>query len=40
MENVAVEVADNIIEKDLLQEIIASIINEEDYNEELKLKMH
>lgn len=39
MENIAVTVADNIIGKDLLQEIIFSIINEEDYNEELKLKI-
>lgn len=39
MENVAVTVADNIIDKELLNEIIASIINEEDYSEELKLKI-
>lgn len=39
MENIAVTVADNIIEKDLLLEIITSIINEEDYNEGLKLKI-
>lgn len=39
MENIAVTVADNIIDKDLLQEIITSIINEEDYSEELKLKI-
>jgi len=39
MENIAVTVADNIIEKDLLLEIITSIINEEDYNEILKLKI-
>lgn len=39
MENIAVTVADNIIEKDLLLEIICSIINDEDYNEELKLKI-
>lgn len=39
MENIAVTVADNIIDKDLLQEIIISIINEEEYNEELKLKI-
>ena len=39
MENIAVTVADNIIDKDLLQEIIVSLINEEEYNEELKLKI-
>ncbi len=39
MENIAVTVADNIIEKDLLLEIITSIINEEDYNEVVKLKI-
>ena len=39
MENIAVTVADNVIDKDLLHEIITSIINEEEYNEELKLKI-
>lgn len=39
MENIAVTVADNIIDKELLFEIIYSIINEEDYNETLKLKI-
>ena len=39
MENIAVTVADNIIEKKLLSEIIVSLINEEDYNEQLKLKI-
>ncbi|MGB4775207.1 MAG: Fic family protein, partial [Daejeonella sp.] len=39
MENIAVSVADNVIEKELLLEIITSLINEEDYNEELKLKI-
>ncbi|NIJ56175.1 type II toxin-antitoxin system death-on-curing family toxin [Dyadobacter arcticus] len=39
MENIAVTVADNIIDKNLLQEIITSLINEEDYSEELKLKI-
>jgi death-on-curing protein len=39
MENVAVTVADNIIDKSLLADIIASIINEEDHSEELKLKI-
>ena len=39
MENIAVEVADNMIDKELLQEIITSIIYEPEYNDELKLKI-
>jgi death-on-curing protein len=39
LENIAVAVADNIIDKELLLEIITSIINESDYNEGLKLKV-
>lgn len=39
MENIAVDVADNRINKDLLFEIISSIIYEDDYSEELKLKL-
>lgn len=39
MENIAVDVADNRIDKDLLFEIINSIIYEEDFSEELKLKI-
>lgn len=39
MENIAVTVADNTIDKNLLLEIIYSIINDEDYSEELKLKI-
>ncbi|MEC4115140.1 type II toxin-antitoxin system death-on-curing family toxin [Myroides pelagicus] len=39
MENIAVLVADNIIDKEFLNEIIFSIMNEEDYNEEIKLKI-
>jgi death-on-curing protein len=39
MENIAVDVADNRIDKELLFEIISSIIYEEDYSEELKLKI-
>jgi len=39
MENIAVLVADNVIDKDLLQEIIYSLVNEIDYNEALKLKI-
>jgi len=38
-ENVAVDVADNIIDRDLLKEIIASIIYDEDFSYELKLKI-
>ena len=39
MENVAVEVADNIIDRELLKEIVTSLLNEEEYNEALKLKI-
>ncbi len=39
MENIAVYVADNKIDKELLQKIITSVINEDDYSEELKLKI-
>ena len=39
MENITVAVADNLIAKDMLLEIINSIINEEEYSEELKLKI-
>lgn len=39
MENIAVDVADNRVDRDLLFEIISSIIIEDDYNEELKLKI-
>lgn len=39
MENICVHVANNLIDKELLQEIITSIIEDEDYSEELKLKI-
>jgi len=39
MENIAVDVADNRIDKDLLFEIITSIIYDDDYSEDLKLKI-
>lgn len=39
MENIAVTIADNIIDKNLLREIVTSIINELEYSEELKLKI-
>ncbi len=40
MENIAVNVADNKIDKELLFEIIQSIIYEADYSEALKLKIY
>ena len=40
MEDNAVHVADNRVERDLLHEIISSLINEDDYSEELKLKIY
>jgi death-on-curing protein len=39
MENVVVWVADNVFHKNLLLEIITSILYEEDYSEALKLNM-
>lgn len=39
MENIAVSVADNIIDKELLREIIGSMLSEAEYNETLKLKI-
>lgn len=39
MENISVHVAAGKINKDLLEEIILSIIYEDDYSEELKLKI-
>jgi death-on-curing protein len=39
MENIAVAVADNYIGKELLGEIIISILNEEEYSEQLKLEI-
>jgi death-on-curing protein len=39
MENIVVDVADNRIDKDLLFEIISSLLYEDDYSEELKLKI-
>jgi death-on-curing protein len=40
MENIAVYVANNRINKDLLSEIIYSLIYENDYSEELKIKIY
>ena len=39
MENIAVDVADNKIDKELLHEIITSLLYEEDFDEGLKLKI-
>lgn len=39
MENIAVWVADNKIDKALLGEIIASVIEEPEFSEELKLRI-
>lgn len=39
MENIAVDVADNIIDRELLHEIISSLIYEDDLSYELKLKI-
>ena len=39
MENIVVWVAEGKIEKELLGEIICSLIEEDDYNESLKLKI-
>jgi death on curing protein len=39
MENIAVDVADNRVSKALLLELVTSILYEDDYSEELKLKL-
>jgi death-on-curing protein len=39
MENIVVDVANNRIDKELLFEIISSLLYEDDYSEELKLKI-
>lgn len=39
MENIAVCVADDVIDKDFLKEIISSIIYEDDFDESLKIKI-
>ena len=39
MENIAVWVADNCIDKDLLYQIISSILYEDEYSEALKLEI-
>ena len=39
MENIVVDVADNIVDRDLLHELITSLIYEDEFSEELKLKL-
>ena len=39
MENITVAVAENLVDKEMLFEIIYSIINEDEYSEELKIKI-
>ncbi|MGB0949409.1 MAG: hypothetical protein ACPG7E_07745 [Marinirhabdus sp.] len=39
MENIAVYIADNKISKELLKEIITSILFEDTFNEALKIKI-
>lgn len=39
MENIAVYVADNVVSKELLREVIASLLYEDDYSESLKLAL-
>lgn len=39
MENIAVYVADNVIGKDLLRELISALLYEDDYSEGLKLAL-
>jgi len=39
MENITVDVADNRVNKDLLFEVVSSILYEDDYSEGMKLKL-
>jgi death-on-curing protein len=39
MENISVAIADNLIDKALFNDIIYSLLNEEEYNEALKLRI-
>ena len=39
MQNITVDVADNRIDKELLHEIITSLLSQEDFSESLKLKI-
>lgn len=40
MENIAVWVADNVIDKSLLHQLITSILYDDDYSESLKLELY
>lgn len=40
MENIAVWVADNVIDKELLHRLITSILYEDEYSESLKLDLY
>ena len=40
MENIAIWVADNVIDKILLHQLIISILYEDDYSESLKLELY
>ena len=39
MENIVVDVADNVIDRDLLSEIVSSLMYELEFSEGLKLKI-
>lgn len=39
MENIAVYVADNVVSKELLRDVIASLLYEDDFSERLKLAL-
>jgi death on curing protein len=39
MENIVVWLAENKIKEELLKDLIESLIHEDDYNEELKLRL-
>ena len=39
MENIVVDVADNVIDRDLLSELVSSLMYELEFSEELKLKI-
>lgn len=39
MENIIVDVADNVIDRDLLFELVSSLLYESEFSEELKLKL-
>ena len=40
MENIAVWVADNVIDKNLLHQLVTSILYDDDYSEALKLELY